>query len=84
MPFIVEINHGWCKDCYICGEVCPVEGIFFIESSVGDKGFQPVGVQNLAQCTGCRLCELLCPDLAIVVMECKEDSIEINNKAASE
>jgi len=69
MPHIVEINQSWCKGCYICREVCPVEGIFFIEKHIGGKGFQPIGVENLDRCTGCKLCELLCPDLAIVVYE---------------
>ena len=65
--YLLEINQGWCKGCYICLDVCPVEGIFHIQQEVGDKGFREVGVNNLDRCTGCMLCELLCPDLAIVV-----------------
>ncbi len=65
--FTIEINQLWCKGCYICIEVCPVEGIFFIEDEVSDKGFRRVGITNLENCTGCKLCELLCPDLSIVV-----------------
>jgi 2-oxoglutarate ferredoxin oxidoreductase subunit delta len=69
MSFFVEIKQDWCKGCYICKEVCPIEGIFYIEENIGDKGFQAIGVQELQRCTGCKLCELLCPDLAIVVGE---------------
>ena len=75
MPYIVEINQSWCKGCYICREVCPIEGIFYIDANIGEKGFQPIGVRNLHQCTGCKLCELLCPDLAIVVYAPEESSV---------
>lgn len=65
--FTVEINQDWCKGCYICLAVCPVDDIFCMELGVGEKGFIPIYVENLETCTGCKLCELLCPDLAIVV-----------------
>jgi len=67
--FTIFINQHWCKGCYICIDVCPVEDIFYIENEVGDKGFEPIGAHNMDTCTGCKLCELLCPDLAIVVLQ---------------
>ena len=70
--FAVEINQEWCKGCYICVDVCPVEGIFYVEDEVSDKGFRRVGVNNLDRCTGCMLCELLCPDLAIIVFDIRD------------
>ena len=41
-------------------------GIFSKAEEIGSRGFQPV-VVNPDGCTGCELCELLCPDLAITV-----------------
>jgi indolepyruvate ferredoxin oxidoreductase, beta subunit len=61
-PPVVEVTPGWCKGraCEICVRVCP-EGCFVIDRS--DR----VAVASPQACTGCRLCELLCPDFAIVV-----------------
>ena len=67
--FQIQIDQSWCKGCYICVEVCPVNDIFYIEEEVGEKGFQPIDVHNQHTCTGCKLCELLCPDFAIVIVE---------------
>ena len=65
--FSIEINQSWCKGCYLCLEVCPIDGIFIKEDRIGEKGFSLVSVNNMEKCTGCMLCELLCPDLAIIV-----------------
>ncbi len=62
----IEIRRDWCKGCYLCIDVCPIEGIFTLADEIGPLGFKPVEV-NPAGCTGCILCELLCPDLAITV-----------------
>ncbi len=70
--FTVEIDQSWCKGCYLCLEVCPIEGIFVIEEQVSDKGFRPVAAAEVEKCTGCKLCELLCPDLAIIVGDKRE------------
>ena len=64
----IELRQDWCKGCYLCIDICPVEGIFTRAGEIGAKGFQPVEV-NPEGCTGCLLCELLCPDLAITVEE---------------
>lgn len=56
----VAVAVGWCKACDICVRVCP-EGILVPD------GRGAVAVTAPERCTGCRLCEWLCPDFAITV-----------------
>ncbi|OGK86606.1 MAG: hypothetical protein A2X52_19955 [Candidatus Rokubacteria bacterium GWC2_70_16] len=66
----LEITEAWCKGraCEICVRVCP-ERILAIDSAGGGRGADTVRVLRDDACTGCRLCELLCPDFAIAVHE---------------
>jgi 2-oxoglutarate ferredoxin oxidoreductase subunit delta len=66
----IEIKQEWCKGCYICVEMCPKK-VLERDETVFVRGFHPVVVVRPEDCTICRLCELLCPDLAIAVS--KED-----------
>ena len=63
----IEIRNEWCKGCYICVDVCP-KSVFEVSTGEWLKGFHPVRVARPEECTVCRNCELLCPDLAIVVV----------------
>jgi indolepyruvate ferredoxin oxidoreductase, beta subunit len=58
----LEISESWCKGqaCAICVRACPE---YCLAIDTRDK----VSVSRPDACTGCRLCELLCPDFAIVV-----------------
>ena len=56
----VNIYRGWWKKCGICIAFCPNKAI---ETS---KSSYPV-VRDPEKCSGCRLCEMRCPDFAIVV-----------------
>ncbi len=56
----IDITPGWCKSCDICVQVCP-EGCLRLP----DGGVVEVAAADA--CTGCRLCEWLCPDFAIVI-----------------
>ncbi len=54
--------RDWCKGCGICVEFCPKRVL-----KMDGRG-KPVS-QFPERCTGCRLCELRCPDFAIAVVE---------------
>jgi len=56
------IINAWCKSCGICSEFCPQKVI-----GLNDMG-APV-IERPDDCTGCRFCELHCPDFAITVKE---------------
>jgi 2-oxoglutarate ferredoxin oxidoreductase subunit delta len=56
---ILTIKESWCKGCAICVEFCPHDVLAM------EKG--KAKVINLKACTACGMCELRCPDFAIVV-----------------
>ena len=61
----VEIFRGWCKRCDICIAFCPQNIL------AADEDSYPV-LKDPEKCTGCKLCEVRCPDFAIVVEEDEE------------
>jgi 2-oxoglutarate ferredoxin oxidoreductase subunit delta len=63
----INIYRDWCKSCGICAAFCPRQCL-----SLNAEG-APV-VDNAERCTGCRWCELHCPDFAICVREVKKAS----------
>ncbi len=56
----LEINEAWCKSCDICVRFCPERCLRLDEQQIVEL-FEP------DLCTGCRMCEWLCPDFAINV-----------------
>ncbi len=62
--FRVEVNPGWCKGrgCGICVRVCP-EAVLAFGPDDRALAIDP------DRCTGCQVCQLLCPDFAVVVRE---------------
>jgi len=58
----INIYRDWCKSCGICAAFCPRQCL-----SLDAEG-APV-VDKADRCTGCRWCELHCPDFAICVRE---------------
>jgi indolepyruvate ferredoxin oxidoreductase beta subunit len=61
-PATLEIVQAWCKGraCAICVRACPER---CLEVDAADE----LRVVRPEACTGCRLCELLCPDFAVMV-----------------
>ena len=58
----INIYRDWCKSCGICAAFCPRHCL-----SLDAEG-NPA-VDKAERCTGCRWCELHCPDFAICVRE---------------
>lgn len=58
----ISITRDYCKSCGICIEFCAQK--VFTKGSNGE----PV-VDSIEKCTVCRLCEIRCPDFAVIVEE---------------
>lgn len=63
--FKVEIDPSRCRSCAVCWDeqVCEPRVLGF------QPPFNKAIVVDIDACTGCRHCEWLCPDWAIVVRE---------------
>ncbi|MBI4721688.1 MAG: 4Fe-4S dicluster domain-containing protein, partial [Candidatus Stahlbacteria bacterium] len=52
----------------ICIDFCPKK-VFNAANKINPRGYYQPAINNPDACVGCGLCELLCPDMAIVVTE---------------
>ncbi len=66
--FLVHIVQDRCKGCGYCIEFCPKKGLR-ASGEFNVKGYHPPFIENPDACTGCRMCEMLCPDFAVWVEE---------------
>jgi 2-oxoglutarate ferredoxin oxidoreductase subunit delta len=55
----IRWNPDWCKRCYICVEACPKQALVLCDDAI----------VQLESCDQAGLCQRLCPDLAIEVIE---------------
>jgi len=62
----IEIDYERCKGCLLCVSECPKK---VIEKSnrLNSKGWQVVEPVRNEDCTGCKRCAIVCPDVAITV-----------------
>lgn len=62
----VKVLSNYCKSCGLCVEICP-KGILKIGDKTNPKGYYTVVVTDQEKCTGCTLCGIVCPDVAIEI-----------------
>ena len=59
-----------CEGCEICIEVCPTKALSK-SKGLSSKGFF-TPILDREKCTYCAICDMQCPDLAIVVVRAKQ------------
>jgi 2-oxoglutarate ferredoxin oxidoreductase subunit delta len=62
----IYVDGEICKGCQLCIHFCPKK-VFEVGEEVNDKGFVIPKIAHEDQCIKCKICELICPDLAIFV-----------------
>jgi 2-oxoglutarate ferredoxin oxidoreductase subunit delta len=62
----ITVDSKFCKGCNLCIEVCPRE-VLSVSKERGAAGSLIVEATKPEACTSCMMCELICPDFAIVV-----------------
>jgi len=64
----IHIDDKIYKGCKFCVHICP-HHVFKIKNKVNDEGFVVPEVDNENERTKCKLCKLICPDLAIYIVK---------------
>jgi len=72
---MIQVKEDWCKGCDLCIEKCPLNALEQSEH-LNKRGVKPPQLKKINDCNYCRLCELICPDLAITVIKDKNKKIE--------
>jgi len=62
----IVIHKDLCKACGYCIVHCP-KGCISEGTELNSSGYLPVVFSTPANCTGCALCALMCPEIAIEV-----------------
>jgi len=66
----IYIDEKLCKGCNICVELCGKD-VFTVSGHINRRGYYVPIPTYAEKCTGCLICELICPELA-VILEIKE------------
>lgn len=62
----VEIMAKYCKSCRLCISACPRD-VLRIGTEVNEAGYEIAEMKENAECIGCKMCAVMCPEAAIEV-----------------
>jgi 2-oxoglutarate ferredoxin oxidoreductase subunit delta len=62
------LQFNRCGGCGYCIEVCP-KNTLEKSSTINERLLNPPTVRSGAECSLCRLCEYICPDFSIYVVD---------------
>ncbi len=63
---IFNIFPAYCKGCGLCTEKCPNNTLIWSDK-LGTYGTPTVIPKDEDSCIACKICEMVCPDCAIVI-----------------
>ena len=66
MKGYIEIDQELCKGCQLCQAFC-TKAVIGVRSKVNAAGYLPATVTGKDNCTGCGVCAIVCPEVAIEV-----------------
>ena len=66
MQGYIEIDQELCKGCEICTFFC-LKGVIAISDILNAGGYRVVTFNDSGGCTGCAICAVVCPEVAIEV-----------------
>ena len=64
----IEVDEDRCKACYLCISVCPKKCLGK-SKIISKKGYFPATQERPQDCIGCKMCYVMCPDVAITVLK---------------
>lgn len=62
----IRLDEELCKGCGLCRRVCPHQ-VFSAGERRNRAGYLVPKISKALNCSGCLLCEITCPDLALMV-----------------
>jgi len=64
----IVVIEDRCKGCMFCIEFCPKD-VLEQDKKFNTRGVRPPRVIDAALCVGCGVCEAICPDFAIFLVD---------------
>lgn len=68
----IIVDETFCKGCHLCISQCR-KAVLAVSDLRNAKGYLIPQATEPENCTGCLLCEMICPDMAIAVEESADE-----------
>jgi 2-oxoglutarate ferredoxin oxidoreductase subunit delta len=62
----ITVSGELCKECGLCIEFC-AKNCIAAGTDYNARGYRPVLLADGERCTGCAVCAIMCPEVAIEV-----------------